>query len=66
MFAAGSETVATTASFCLYELSLNKDIQDKLRAEINSKKEKYDGKLSNDYLMDLHYADMVLNGNKFI
>lgn len=64
MFAAGSETIAATASFCFYELALNKDIQDRLRAEISSTKQKYDGQFSNDYLMDLHYADMVLNGNK--
>nr|UOW66143.1 cytochrome P450 6CY16 [Rhopalosiphum padi] len=60
MFAAGSETVSSMLSFCLYELALNKEIQDKLRAEIWSAKAKHDGQLNNDYLMDLHYTNMVL------
>ncbi|XP_026813244.1 cytochrome P450 6k1-like [Rhopalosiphum maidis] len=60
MFTAGSETVSSMLSFCLYELALNKEIQDKLRAEIWSAKAKHDGQLNNDYLMDLHYTNMVL------
>jgi len=62
MFAAGSETVASMLSFCLYELAFNKEIQDKLRAEICAMNAKHDGQLSNDYLMDLHYTTMVLEG----
>lgn len=62
MFTGGSEPVSAIISFCLYELALNKDVQDKLRAEINSTNEKYDKKITNEYLAELHYADMVLNG----
>jgi cytochrome P450 family 6 len=62
MFAAGSETVSSTLSFCLYELALNKEIQDKLREEIWTAKAKHDGQLNNDYLMDLRYTNMVLEG----
>nr|QIU80473.1 cytochrome P450 monooxygenase CYP6CY24 [Aphis gossypii] len=67
MFTAGSETVSSMLSFCLYELALNKEIQDKLRAEICSMKAKYNGQLNNDYLMDLTYANMVLDetGRKY-
>ncbi|KAF5308791.1 hypothetical protein FQR65_LT06024 [Abscondita terminalis] len=36
-FAAGFETVSSTISFALYELSLNLDIQERLRTEINNK-----------------------------
>ncbi|KAL5240684.1 hypothetical protein ACI65C_008094 [Semiaphis heraclei] len=60
MFTAGSETVSSMLSFCLYELALNTEIQEKLRTEICSMKAKHDGKLNNDYLMDLHYTNMVL------
>lgn len=63
LFTAGSETVTATASFCFYELALHKDIQDRLRAEIISSKIKYGGQLNNEFLEDLHYADMVLDGN---
>jgi len=66
MFTAGSETVSSMLSFCLYELALNKEIQDKLRAEICSMKAKHDGQLNNDYLMDLTYANMVLDGMKIV
>jgi len=62
MFTAGSETVSSMLSFCLYELALNTEIQDRLRTEICSMKAKHDGKLNNDYLMDLHYTNMVLEG----
>ncbi|XP_022170039.1 cytochrome P450 6k1-like [Myzus persicae] len=60
MFTAGSETVSSVLYFCLYELALNKETQDKLRGEICSMKAKHNGQLNNDYLMDLHYTTMVL------
>ncbi|XP_025199470.1 cytochrome P450 6k1-like [Melanaphis sacchari] len=60
MFTAGSETVSSMLSFCLYELALNVEIQDKLRAEICSTKAKHDGQLNSDYLTNLHYTNMVL------
>lgn len=62
LFAAGSATVSSSLTFCLYELALNKEIQDKVRAEILSMKAKHDGQLNNDYLMDLRYTTMVLEG----
>jgi len=65
MYFAGAEPVSDTLAFCLYELAMNKHIQDKLREHINRTKEKHGGQFSNDYLMDLHYADMVFIGNYF-
>lgn len=63
MFAAGFETVSTAISFCLYELAFKKNIQDKVREEINFKLSKNDGLINNDLLIDLNYLDMVLAGN---
>lgn len=63
MFVAGFETVSTAISFCLYELALKKHIQDRVREEINSKISKYEGVVSNDFLTDLNYLDMVISGN---
>nr|QIU80468.1 cytochrome P450 monooxygenase CYP6CY49 [Aphis gossypii] len=62
-FAAGTETVAATASYCLYELAINTDIQDRLRAEITSSKIKHGAQINinNEFLEDLHYAEMVIN-----
>lgn len=61
MFLAGFESVSSTLSFCLYQLAFNQHIQDKIRDEMNSKLEQHE-KLNNDFLMDLHYTDMVLAG----
>lgn len=63
MFIAGAETVSITVCFCLYQLALNKDVQDKLRKEIITTKEKNGGELNNDFLTNLHYMNMVLEGN---
>lgn len=67
-FAAGTETVAAIASYCLYELAINTDIQDRLRAEITSSKIKHGAQINinNEFLEDLHYAEMVINGNVYI
>ena len=45
-FVAGFETSSTTMMFCLYELSLHQDIQDRLREEIDVVLQKHDGKLT--------------------
>ena len=34
IFTAGFETVSSTICYCLYELALNNDIQDRVRQEI--------------------------------
>ncbi|XP_022165036.1 probable cytochrome P450 6a13 isoform X2 [Myzus persicae] len=60
MYFAGAEPVSDTLGFCLHELAINKHVQDKLREHIIAKREKHGGEFTNDYLMDLHYADMVL------
>jgi len=62
MFAAGFETVSTTVSYSLYELALNKSIQDKVREEIQLKLSKNDGQINHEFLMDLNYLDMVISG----
>lgn len=48
-------------TFVLYELALNKDVQDKLRKEIMEAVEKDEGKLSYDTIFELKYLDQVIN-----
>ncbi|XP_065080063.1 probable cytochrome P450 6a14 [Ochlerotatus camptorhynchus] len=60
-FAAGFETSSTTMNFCLYELALAEDIQDRLREEINEVLGENDGQLTYDALMKMDYLDRVLN-----
>lgn len=66
MFLAGFETVSSTMSYCLYELALNKTIQDRVREEATHTKTKYNGDISQDYLKDLRYLQMVISGLPFL
>lgn len=62
-FIAGFETTSTTLNFCLLELALNQDIQDRLRREISTKLKDNSGRFSYDSIMDMDYMDLVVNGN---
>lgn len=53
---AGFRTTSTALSFAAYELALNPDIQDKLRAEVNKVYE-----ISYDNLQRIEYLDRVVN-----
>jgi len=61
-FFGGFETSSTTLSFCLYELSLHQDIQDRLRQEIDVMLKKYDGKLTYEGIQEMEYLDKVVSG----
>lgn len=63
-FAAGFETTSAAISFTLYELALNKDIQDRVRKEImstfNGKEIDYDG------LQSMKYLQKVVSGKRVV
>ncbi|KAL5291884.1 hypothetical protein ACFFRR_010952 [Megaselia abdita] len=59
-FVAGFETSSTTMGFCLYELSLNPEIQKTLRAEILSILKETGGELTYDSLNRMSYLEKVL------
>lgn len=59
-FAAGYETSSNTIAFCLYELALNQEIQDKTRREVHNAIG--DGKLTYDAIQEMKYLDMVILG----
>jgi hypothetical protein len=61
-FAAGYETSSTTMTFCLYELSLHQDIQNRLREEIDVVLLKHDGKLTYEGIQEMEYLDKVVSG----
>lgn len=65
-FLAGFETSATTISFALLELSLNQEIQDKLRQEINEVLKRHDENISYDAVMEMKYLDMIIHGKFFL
>ncbi|XP_069671899.1 probable cytochrome P450 6a14 isoform X2 [Periplaneta americana] len=58
---AGFETSATTMSFCLYELALNPDIQDRLREDIDTVLEKHDGNITYEAIQEMSYLDNVVS-----
>ncbi|KYM86394.1 putative cytochrome P450 6a13 [Atta colombica] len=59
-FAAGYETSSNTIAFCLYELALNQEIQDKTRREVHNAIGTRDGKLTYDAVQEMKYLDMVI------
>ncbi|XP_055604105.1 probable cytochrome P450 6a21 [Uranotaenia lowii] len=60
-FIAGFETSSTTMNFCLYELAMNQEIQDRLRVEINKAVDANGGEITYELVMGLQYLDNVIN-----
>lgn len=60
-FGAGFETSATTMSFCLYELALNPDIQDRLRNEIDTVLKKHGGSVTYEGIQEMKYLDKIIS-----
>ncbi|GAB0098876.1 Cytochrome P450 [Sergentomyia squamirostris] len=58
-FLDGFETSSVSLSFTLYEVARNKNVQEKLRAEIKETLAKH-GKLSHDVVLDMPYLDQVI------
>jgi cytochrome P450 family 6 len=61
-YVAGFETSSTTMTFCLYELALNPDIQERLHAEIDTMLEKHGGNITYESIFEMEYLDKVVNG----
>ena len=61
-FLGGFETSSSTMTFCLYELSLHQDIQDRVREEIDVVLQKHDGKLTYEGIQKMEYLDKVVSG----
>lgn len=59
-FLAGFETTSSAVTYCLLELALNPDVQEKLRQEIDEVAEKIG--FTHDSIMEMEYLDMVFSG----
>ncbi|XP_055375631.1 probable cytochrome P450 6a20 isoform X2 [Condylostylus longicornis] len=59
-FSVGYDTSSITLAFCIYELVMNSEIQDKIRKEIRSVLDKHNGDLSWEALMEMPYLEQVL------
>ncbi len=62
-FLAGFETSSTTMTYCLYELSMNQEIQSKAREEINDILAKHGGHFTYEAMKDMLYINQIINGN---
>jgi len=60
--AAGFETSGSTMSYAMYELALQPEIQNRLRAEITQVLNKHNGQLTYDGIQEMAYLDMVVSG----
>jgi len=61
-FLAGFETSSTTMTFCLYELALNPDIQERVRNEIDTVLERHGGNITYESIIEMEYLDKVVSG----
>ncbi|XP_058453557.1 cytochrome P450 6A1-like [Malaya genurostris] len=59
-FIAGFETSSTAMSYCLYELALNSELQDKARADVMETLKKH-GSMTYEAIQDMHYIDQCIN-----
>ncbi|XP_063242831.1 cytochrome P450 6a8-like [Bacillus rossius redtenbacheri] len=60
-FLAGFETSSTAITFCLYELALNGDVQDRLRSEVEATLGAHGGRLTHEAVQSMEYLDMVVS-----
>ena len=60
-FLAGFETSSSTMTYCLYELSLNVDLQEKVRQHVKEIIEKH-GSFNYEAVNDMHYLEQCVNG----
>jgi cytochrome P450 family 6 len=61
-FLAGFETTSATMTFCLYELSRNPDIQERVRNEIDTVLERHGGNITYEAISEMEYLDKVVSG----
>ena len=62
LFVAGVENTSITATWALYELAKNQEIQQKVRNEINVVMDKHDGKITYDTIQEMTYMNQILYG----
>lgn len=62
LYVAGYETTLTTLTFCLYEMSKTREIQETLRRHIMQVFQHNNDKSNYDTINDIPYLDQVING----
>lgn len=62
----GYETSSTTLTYCMYELSMNEEIQSKARDSIVKALKKHNNQLSYECINDMHYLEQCVNGKSIL
>lgn len=62
-FLAGFETSSTTMLFCLFELSVNPEIQRKARKEVMEVLSKHKGEFTYEAMSEMYYLEYCIQGN---
>lgn len=65
-FYGGFYSTASLMSFCVYELAMNPEVQEKLRQEVDETLKGGRGTVDYDNLTKMKYLDMVISGKKAI
>jgi cytochrome P450 family 6 len=58
----GFETSSTTMTFTLHELSLNQELQERARKNVQDVLAKHDGKITYESLSEMNYLEQCING----
>ena len=61
-YLAGFETSSATMTFCLYELAMNPDIQERVRNEMDNVLDRHDGNITYEAISEMEYLDKVVSG----
>lgn len=62
----GIETSSIVIQYALYEIAINSDVQERLKTEIDTILEKFDGQLTYEALHEMTYLDRVFKGISFL
>ena len=52
-------------TFCLYELALNPDIQERVLNEIDTVLKRYGGNITYESVFEMEYLDKVVSGKSY-
>ncbi|XP_052869131.1 probable cytochrome P450 6a23 [Anopheles cruzii] len=59
-FLAGFDTSSSLLSFTLYELAMNQELQDKVRANVQEVLDRHNGEMTYDGMMEMDYLERVM------
>lgn len=63
-FLAGFETSSTALTYCLYELSLQPEVQEKARQSVKTVMKKHGNEFTYEAMMEMDYIENCINGKR--